>query len=112
MIYLASPYSHPDSLTMRTRFLLAEQVTAQLLRERMFVYSPIVHCHELAQKFSLPTSFEFWKAYNFDMLRRADDFFILRIPGWEESKGVTAELEFAKLCGINRGFVTEDGEFC
>src|SRR6478752_4572437 len=93
MIYLASPYSHPDPLIMKTRFLLAEQVTATLLKERLWTYSPIVHCHELSQKFTLPTDFAYWKEYNFHMLRRAEGFWILAIPGWQESKGVTAELD-------------------
>lgn len=112
MIYLASPYSHPDPLVMRTRFLIAEQVTAQLLASKRFVYSPIVHCHELAQKFTLPTDFQFWKDYNFDFLRRADDFLILKIDGWETSKGVAAERSLADMLNINRGFVDADGEFC
>jgi len=95
---------------MRTRFLLAEQCCARLLQSGQFVYSPIVHCHELAQKFALPTDFAFWKLYNFDMLRRADAFVVLRISGWDESTGVRAEYETAKALGMTCGFVTEEGE--
>lgn len=95
---------------MRTRFLLAEQCTAAMLQRGLFVYSPIVHCHELAQKFSLPTDFEWWKAYNFDMLRRADKFRVLKISGWDESKGVKGESEAARLLQMDRGFVNEEGE--
>lgn len=109
MIYLASPYSHPDPLIMRTRFMLAEQCTASLLMQRQFVYSPIVHCHELAQKFKLPTDFEYWKAYNFDMLRRADVFGILKINGWAESKGLTAEHKMARRLGMSIVFFNEEG---
>ena len=96
---------------MKTRFLLAEQVTAALLTSRRHVYSPIVHCHELSLKYHLPTEFIFWRDYNFDMLRRCDDFLILKIPGWDQSKGVAAELELANLLRINRGFINENGEF-
>lgn len=110
MIYLASPYSHPDPLIMRTRFLLAEQCCARLLQSRHFVYSPIVHCHELSQRYSLPTNFEFWRDYNFDMLRRADEFRVLRISGWDQSVGVRAEIEMARLLKLDRGFLTEEGE--
>ena len=80
MLYLASPYSDPDPLIMKTRFLLAEQVTARLLQREIWVYSPIVHCHELALKYELPTDFTFWRAYNFAMLRHADELFVLKIP--------------------------------
>lgn len=85
---------------MKTRFLLAEQVCASLISAELFPYSPIVHCHEMAQRYALPTAFEFWKRYNMDMLRRADQFFILDILGWKESIGVTAEHDFARRAGI------------
>lgn len=109
MIYLASPYSHPDPLIMKTRFLLAEQVTAKLLGEGLFVYSPIVHCHELGLKYSLPTDFAFWKKYNFDMIRRCSVLFVLSIDGWELSKGVRAEWEFAKMCNLYPQHINPDG---
>lgn len=110
MIYLASPYSHPDALTRKTRFLIAEQVTAILFNQGIFVFSPIVHCHELAARHTLPTSFEFWRGYNFDMLRRADLLSIIAIPGWEESIGVQAEIEMAKLIGLPITHINELGE--
>lgn len=111
MIYLASPYSHPDLLIMKTRFLIAEQVVAKMLQARRHVYSPIVHCHELAQKYELPTDFAFWKSYNFDFLRRADSLVVLQIKGWEESKGVTAELDFARTVGIDVTYLAQGGFF-
>lgn len=110
MIYLASPYSSPDPLIMKTRFLLAEQVCASLIASGEFPYSPIVHCHEMAQKYSLPTDFAFWQRYNIDMLRRADKLFILMIEGWQSSLGVTYERDFAKACGIPTFGIKEEGE--
>lgn len=109
MIYLASPYSHPDPLTRKTRFLLAEQCVASLLRATIWAYSPIVHCHELAERYSLPTDFTFWKEYNFDMIRRADAVFVLDIPGVSESKGVRAETEIAEALHLPIFYVNEDG---
>lgn len=110
MIYLASPYSHPDPLVMKTRFLLAEQVTAILLERKLWVYSPIVHCHELAAKYSLPTDFAYWQEYNIDMLRRCDFFFILDISGWKESKGVTGELTVAQMLNMKIRMIDESGD--
>lgn len=111
MIYLASPYSSPDPLIMKTRFLIAEQVTAGMLANNMWVYSPIVHCHELATKFKLPTDFGFWQRYNREMLRHAETMAVLQIPGWKESKGVQAEIEFARLAGIELTGVDDKGVF-
>ena len=110
MIYLASPYSSPDPLIVRTRFLLAEQVTAILMAQGHYVYSPIVHCHELSAKFALPTDFEYWKGYNIDMIRRCDALYILALPGWEESKGVAGELAFAKSAGLEIAYVDDEGK--
>jgi len=99
MIYLASPYSHPDPLIRKTRFLLAEEFVANNFPKH--IYSPIVHYHEMALKFNLESDFQNWKQINFDMIRRADAFWILDIDGWYESKGVTAEGDFARECGFD-----------
>lgn len=109
MIYLASPYTSSDPLIVRTRFLIVEQVTAILMEKGNYIYSPIVHCHELAAKYTLPTDFEYWKGYNIDMIRRADQFAVLTIPGWKESKGVQGELEFARSADLEIFYVNELG---
>ena len=90
-VYLASPYSHADASVRESRYEAASYATAHLLNQRTWVYSPIVHCHELAKKFDLPTDFKFWKDYNFAMLSHARKLIILRCDGWEASKGVAAE---------------------
>lgn len=110
MIYLASPYSNPDPLIVRNRFLLVEQATAELIKQKLFVWSPIVHCHELATKFGLPTDAAFWAEYNFDFIRRSDAVFVLKIPGWDESKGVKMEISLANAAFIPLQFVNENGE--
>jgi len=68
-IYLASPYSHPSHEIMHERYEQAAAVTAHFLRNHRYVYSPIVHCHELARRHDLPRNINFWKDYNVAMLR-------------------------------------------
>lgn len=109
MLYLASPYSHPDETIRHTRFMIAEQVCAKLMRERHWVHSPIVHCHELSKKYGLPGDFEYWKDYNISMIRRCDEFWVLAIPGWEESKGLNVELDFARSAFIPVTFCDDVG---
>lgn len=110
MIYLASPYSHHDPLVIRTRFLLAEQCTVRLMQQGEVVFSPIVHCHELAHKYDLPKDAKFWEKYDHSMLRLASALYILQIPGWEQSRGVTMERELAERAYIPVAFVNEEGE--
>lgn len=110
MIYLASAYSHPDSLIMKTRFFLAEEITAKLLQRGLVVYSPIVHCHELAAKYELPTTFEFWRRYNFGMLRLASRMYVFAPDqAWKKSVGVQGEIGFACEAGIPIQIIDRDG---
>lgn len=99
MIYLASPYSHPDELVRHDRFAQALQATATMLRDGLIVYSPIVHCHPLARVYDLPTDFAFWQNYNFGILKHAEGLWVLMIDGFESSLGVQNEIIYAKeLC--------------
>jgi len=88
-IYIGSPYSSPDQEEMLERFHLVEVYTAYMLLNGEHVYSPIVHCHELAGKYKLPKSFPFWKSYNYAMLCKASKLHVLTIPGWAESQGLS-----------------------
>lgn len=110
MIYLASPYSSPDPVIVKTRFLLVEQCCAALIKRGEFVWSPIVHCHEMSLRYEMPGDHEFWLNYDKDIMRRADAIYVLKIPGWAESKGVQMEIEFAKYNNIPLWFVDEEGQ--
>lgn len=99
-IYLASPYTHKIKQTMNDRYRAVAAVTAAYLRSGLFVYAPIVHCHELAVHHALPRDFEFWKAYNYAMLQPASDLHILQLKGWDESTGVSAEIKRARELNI------------
>jgi len=103
--YIASPYSHDDDDIVLSRFKAVEKFTAKCLRNRQFVYSPIVHCHEIAADEELPKDFEFWGGYNRAMLATASKMIVLCLDGWKESVGVQGEIEFAELCGIEIEYV-------
>jgi hypothetical protein len=47
VIYLASPYSHPNPAVREQRFQAACQAAAALLRSGQAVFAPIVHSHPL-----------------------------------------------------------------
>jgi hypothetical protein len=106
MIYLASPYSHTNPEVVLERFQEAEIATATLLKNGEKVWSPIVHCHALACAYQMPTDAQFWKSYNEDFIRRADEVLVLQIQGWDASKGVKMEIEFANFVGIPLNYIT------
>lgn len=100
-VYLASPYSHESKPVMHARYELARAATAWMLRMRLWAYSPIVHCHDIACSHALPRDFAFWRDYNFAMLRSANEMFVLAIDGWKRSKGVNGEIAFALAKGLS-----------
>jgi hypothetical protein len=94
-IYLGSPYSSEDQAKQHHRYRCACRATVYLLNQGIHVYSPIVHCHEIAKDFGLPKDFDFWKEYNFAMLENANLLMILKLDGWKDSKGLDGEIGFA-----------------
>jgi len=99
--YLASPYAHPDPKVRERRYLAAMDVVVDSMvgGGDIVLYSPIVHNHPSSLRYDLPRDWEFWKKIDFPMLERCDTLFVLTIPGWEHSVGVTAEIEFAQQLG-------------
>lgn len=100
MRYLASPYTDPDPWVREDRYLRAAKVLTDYLTARIWTYSPIVHCHELAKIVALPADADFWREYDFHMLSKSDMLMVLRIEGWGASKGVNAEIAEANRLGI------------
>ena len=93
--YLASPYSHPDKSVMERRYHEAKTALSILLSRKVWVYSPIVHCHQMAVDHSLPTDAEFWKEYNYTMIDASEGVWVLCIDGWRQSLGILDELKHA-----------------
>ena len=93
--YLASPYTHSDPLVREQRYLRTLEATSILLKNGIWVYSPIVHCHHMSQVFGLPYDAAFWAAYNEEMLRASAGVLVLRLEGWHISVGVKEEIQLA-----------------
>ncbi len=94
MIYIASPYTHENQHVMNNRFEKVALHTAQLMRQGLPVYSPIVHGHSIAVRHDLPTDWQFWKSHCMAMLSKADKMIVLMMGGWQDSVGVQAEIEY------------------
>lgn len=99
MIYLASPYSDPDPTVEARRFDDVCAAASDLMRKRFHVFSPIAHCHPIALRGRLPTDYAYWSEYNREMLTACDEFWILTLPGWQESVGLKGETAIALQLG-------------
>ena len=108
MIYLCSVYSlNLDNLEgeeyealVTRRYEYVRKVTAQILKGGTCVFSPIAHCHDMSVHHDMPKEWEFWKHIDFQYLDAASMVWVLKMPNWEKSVGVTAEIEYAIEKGI------------
>jgi Domain of unknown function (DUF1937) len=102
LIYLACPYTHQDHSVMVARFNAVNLASAKLMEQGKYLFSPISHTHPIAEasQGKLPREWDFWEGYDRVMLRACNRIIVLKLPGWEQSKGVSAEIAIAKEMGI------------
>ncbi len=111
MIYLASPYSilNKEGLTeqaiknrLSRRFKKVCRKAAQLMRDGEIVFCPIAHSHpiEVLGFDGWRGDHDFWLRQDFAVLDKSDKLVVYRMPGWEKSFGVTAEITRATERGI------------
>ena len=100
LIYLATPYSHPESEVMERRFLMVSRVAADLMRDGRHVFSPISHTHPIALAGDLPRGWDYWERYDRLMLGACGKVVVLKQDGWDVSSGVKAEVKLALELGI------------
>lgn len=100
MIYLASPYSHADPAVMEERFDAACRAAGSLIASGLVVYSPIAHTHPIAVRVDLPRAWDFWQKFDTTIIGRCSALVVLMLPGWNESRGVAAEIAIAVSLGL------------
>ena len=105
LIYLASPYSHHDPAVRQQRFETVCFVAANLMREGKHVYSPIAHTHPIAMKGDLPKGWDFWEQFDRKMISACQEVWVVMMDGWQESKGVAAELAIAGEMGLKVRYI-------
>ena len=97
--YFASPYSNEDAYVREQRYLDALYAATELTKRGFTLIEPIAMSHQHSQRFGLPGVYEFWQERDRKFIQISDGVIVLTIPGWQESKGVTDEIQFAKSIG-------------
>ena len=94
--YLASPYSKYEG-GIEAAFEMACKATAELIRRKVPVYSPIAHTHPIAIHGGLdPLDHEIWLPADSPMMKAAHGLIVWKAEGWRESHGIAFEIaEFA-----------------
>lgn len=110
MIYLASPYSHPEPEMVQHRFEAITKIAADMTSRGLCVFSPITYGHTLWQfKKDIPTDWRFWIDICFAYLDISQELWVVCLPGWDQSVGVKAEIERATDKGIPVIYFDETG---
>ncbi len=88
-IYLAIPYTGKEIESFR----FANLVAGMLMQAGHIVFSPISHTHPIAVENNLPKGWEYWKAFDESFIDWCDEMHIIKLTGYEKSKGVNGEIE-------------------
>lgn len=105
LIYIGSPYSHPDDEIRHNNFKIVSEFAAQLCSEGYVAFSPITYGHTLLDFKEMSSSWEFWQTFCLSFLVHADELIVYQMPGWENSKGLSDEISFARDHGIKITYV-------
>ena len=91
LLYLACPYTHPNSCNTERRRRNAARKAERELREAGFhVYNPLGASEDYDHLGN-----DYWYAHGVSMLKRCDVLVVLKVDGWYESKGVRLEIDTA-----------------
>lgn len=105
-VYLATPYTSEHKDVELYRFNTVNKVASELMRKGVHLFSPISHTRPIAEADGLPHNFAFWKDYDTKILGFCTHLFVLTLPGWRTSVGVTAEIAIAKERGLPVYYLT------
>jgi hypothetical protein len=111
IIYLAAPYTSQHKTVRIRRYKAVLRMSAKLIAMGLPIYSPIVHGHilekELYQR-GVQMPYDYWLQHSLAMLERSSELYVATIEGWQDSVGVSTEIEYAKSVKLPITYVGED----
>ena len=108
-VYLARPYTHDGPEVRTGRYIESSKAVVWMINAlRINVFSPVVHCHALVD-YSLPFDWGFWAEYDKAFISVCEELWVLCIPGWDHSVGVTAEIAIANELGLKVRYLIPNG---
>lgn len=97
MIYVASPFSHPDKRVKFNRVCETARLMAKLQPQHEEpLYSPILHWYMASRLCALPDDAAYWESLNTQLIKASSAVIVLTIAGWKSSIGVKQEIALAK----------------
>lgn len=108
MIFVCTPYNHENPAIVEARYDFTVEYIAKRFVEGKFVFSPVVYAHNIVKKHNLPQDWDNWNNFCIEFLKKATEVHVLQQEGWENSKGIKAELEIAKMLNIPIKYIIVD----
>lgn len=98
--YLATPYTYYKG-GLEKAYHDARMIVAGFAREGHTVFSPIVYWHPVSRVSGLDptTDQDFWLTLDKPFMEAASELIVVKLPGWEMSKGVCFEIEYFEEAG-------------
>ncbi len=105
LAYVATVYSKwPEGVD--DAFVQACRVTAALMKSGVRCFSPIAHSHPVALHGGIDElDHDFWMDVDRPFMEAASGLIVVRMPGWRESVGVLAEIDYFTRAGKPVEFV-------
>lgn len=95
MKYLAAPYSDPDPKVVQERMEQVYYYLSRFIIAGENIVTPLA-MHEVATRFDMDGAYSFWSTYCLDLLKRCDSMVVLKLEGWDLSRGLESEIDFCK----------------
>ena len=90
--YLATPYAHKTAYMRDLRAKAALRITGFLMRNKIHVFSPIVHNHRINQSGALKSwTHKDMMDYDTSFMAAASILIIGQLPEWKQSEGIRQE---------------------
>ena len=101
-IYLATPYTHKNPNIQKLRLDAAVRLNRNYIINGLTAISPIAFVNAFIRadntsEFAPPQT---WLEWDIPILKRAEELWVMMMPGWDISVGVTREIKEATESGI------------
>lgn len=97
--YLGTPYTHPDPAVQQFRHQAVTLLAYQFFLQGKLAYSPITHNVPIDQC-GFSGDWLVWREFDQNMLARCGKLVVFQLPGWQDSKGLQNEINFAQAHNI------------
>lgn len=95
LIFVSSPYSHEDPKIIEENYEKVAKFVSMLATKGLTAISPIVYGHNLLKYNDMANDWKTWEDFCLTFLHKADELWVYKMPGWNRSRGVAEEIEYA-----------------